>query len=81
MAKIPFKAARVAAGFTQESLADAMGVTRQTVMNWENGITEIGTPQFFMFCQLTNYKGEDILLPEKSTKSKQKPKNQHKKGE
>lgn len=70
MAKIPFKAARVAAGFTQESLADAMGVTRQTVINWENGTTEIGTPQFFMFCQLTNYKGEDILLPKKSTKSK-----------
>ena len=70
MAKISFKAARVTAGYTQEGLAEAMGVTRQTIINWENGTTEIRTPQFFMFCQLTKYKGEDILLPKKSTKSR-----------
>lgn len=70
MTKISFKAARISAGYTQEALAEKMGVSRQTIINWENGIREIRTPQLFMFCQLTNYKGEDILLPKKSTKSR-----------
>lgn len=70
MAQVSLKAARITAGYTQERLAEEMGVSRQTVINWENGTTEMGTPQFFMFCQLTKYKGEDISLPTKSTKSK-----------
>lgn len=33
------KAARVAAQLTQEQVAEALGVTRQTLSNWENGKT------------------------------------------
>ena len=31
------KAARLNAGLTQEKAADELGVTRQTISNWENG--------------------------------------------
>ena len=74
MAKITFKAARISAGYTQETLAEKMGVTRQTVINWEHGSSLIGTAQLFMFCRLTKFKGEDILLPKKSKKSRHKQK-------
>ena len=74
LAKITFKAARISAGYTQETLAEKMGVTRQTVINWENGSSLIGTSQLFMFCRLTKFKGEDILLPKKSIKSGRKQK-------
>lgn len=67
MAKIPLNAARVAAGLTQEQLADKMDVSRQTVIDWENGKREMKTAYFYMFCQLTGFSEDDILLPLKST--------------
>lgn len=35
--KISLKAARVNADLTQEEAASQLGVTRQTVINWESG--------------------------------------------
>ena len=35
MAKITLAAARVNKGMTQEQMADAMGVSRQTVFDWD----------------------------------------------
>jgi len=67
MAKIPLNAARVAAGYTQEQLADRMDVSRQTVIDWENGKREMKTAYFYMFCQITGFSEDDILLPQKST--------------
>lgn len=67
MAKIPLNAARVAAGYTQEQLADKMDVSRQTVIDWENGKREMKTAYFYMFCQITGFSEDDILLPLKST--------------
>ena len=67
MAKIPLNAARVAAGYTQEQLADKMDVSRQTVIDWENGKREMKTAYFYMFCQITGFSEDDILLPSKST--------------
>ena len=66
MAKIPMNAARVAAGLTQEELAQKMGVSRQSIINWESGKSEIKTAYFYMFCKLTGFSEYDILLPEKS---------------
>ena len=65
--KIPMNAARVAAGLTQEELADKMGVSRSTVIDWESGKREIKTAYFYMFCKLTGFTEDDILLPKKST--------------
>jgi DNA-binding XRE family transcriptional regulator len=66
-AKIPLNAARVAAGLTQEELAQKMDVSRQTVIDWESGKREIKTAYFYMFCRLTGFSEDDILLPKKST--------------
>ena len=33
------KSARTSAGLTQEEVAEALGVSRQTISNWENGRT------------------------------------------
>ena len=33
------KHARTSAGLTQEGVAEALGVSRQTISNWENGVS------------------------------------------
>lgn len=67
MAKIPLNAARVAKGWTQEELAEKMGVSRQTVIDWENGKREMRTVYLYLFCQISGFSEDDILLPSKST--------------
>lgn len=37
--KLTLKAARINAGLTQKKAAEKLGVTEQTISNWENGIT------------------------------------------
>lgn len=41
MPKITLKAARVNAGMTQEDVAREMHRTKQTIVNWEAGVTAI----------------------------------------
>ena len=65
MAKITLAAARVSAGFTQEQLAEKMGVTRKTLWKWENGKTRSKPAYLFTFCGLTGFSVDDILLPDK----------------
>lgn len=67
--KIHVNAARVNTGMSQEELARLMGVSRQTVIMWENDKREMSTPQLFMFCKITGFSEDDIILPKKSTKS------------
>lgn len=67
MVKIPINAARVAAGLTQEELAEKMGVSRQTVINWETGKQEMKTVYLYAFCHVTGFSEDDILLPKMST--------------
>lgn len=64
---IRFEAARVNAGLTQKELADKMGVSRETVVAWENGKRMIKAPYLCLFCQITGFKTSDIILPEINT--------------
>lgn len=61
--QITLKAARVSAGFTQQGLAEEMGVNRMTLANWENGKTRISTPSLMCFASLTGFSIDDIKLP------------------
>ncbi len=67
MAKITLEAARVNTGLTQADLAEKMGVSRQTVLDWESGKREMKTAYLYMFCGITGFSEDDILLPIKST--------------
>ena len=67
MAKVTLAGARVSAGLTQKELAEKMGVSRDSVIKWESGKTEIRTPNLILFCQMKGFDKDDILLPIKST--------------
>ena len=63
--KITLKAARVNAGLTQDETARALGKTKQTIVNWENGSTEIKWKDFMKLCELYQMPAEYIKIPEK----------------
>lgn len=69
MVKLTMEAARVNAGLTQQELADKMGVSRSTVINVENGYTEVKPIYLYAFCHVIGLSEDDILLPIKSADS------------
>ncbi|MDO4170808.1 MAG: helix-turn-helix transcriptional regulator [Lachnospiraceae bacterium] len=62
--KISIKGARVEKGMTQQQSGDAMGVTRETISNWERGITAPTAPQLMKLCELYGVNISDIFLIE-----------------
>ena len=50
--KIKLKAARVNAEMTQEDVAKALNRNKQTIVNWENGVTEIKVNDFKLLSEL-----------------------------
>ena len=62
MAKIPLKAARVAAGLTQQELAEKMGMSRSSIVKIENGELAVRPVFLYAFCQIPGFKEDDILL-------------------
>ena len=67
MAQISLEAARVNAKLTQAEIAEKLGVSRSTVIDWEKGNREIKTAYLIAFCEITGFSTDDILLPKKST--------------
>ena len=67
MAKITMEAARVNAKLTQDELAEKMGVSRFTVIAWENGKRAVRPAYFHLFCEVVGMTEDDILLPKTST--------------
>ncbi len=62
--KISMAAARVNAGKTQADIASSMKVSKQTIVNWENGKVIPKPAQLKMFCDLCDMPVEAILLPQ-----------------
>ena len=60
--KISMAAARINAKMTQEEVASAMHVTKQTIINWENGRVIPKPAQFKMFCCIVNAPEDAISL-------------------
>lgn len=67
MAKITLAAARVNKGWTQAELAEKLGVSRQSVFDWENGKREMRPVYVHAFCAVVGMSEDDILLPEVTT--------------
>lgn len=61
--KISLASARVNAGMTQENVAKAMGVSKNTIVNWENGKVEMKPAQFKMYCEVVGAPEDVIILP------------------
>ena len=66
MAKIPIQAARIAKGYTQESLAEKLGVSRETIVAWEKDPMKMKPYYLYAFLYITGFSMDDILLSEKS---------------
>ena len=64
--QISLAAARVNAGLTQEEVAKALKVGKQTVVNWEKGISEPKMSQSRQLSELYKMPLDYIFLPEKS---------------
>ena len=69
MVKISMEAARVNAGFTQQELADKMGVSRSTVVNMEKGHSEVRPLYLYAFCHIVGLPVDNISLPKTSTEN------------
>ena len=53
--------ARKAAGLSQESLGERLGVSRQAVSKWENGTSEPNTSNLMALARLYGIPAEDLL--------------------
>jgi DNA-binding XRE family transcriptional regulator len=60
--KITMAAARKNAGMTQGEAAEKIGVSRQTVMNWETQKTDLKASDFLKICEIYKVEPTDILF-------------------
>lgn len=60
--KVTLKAARVNAGLNQAEVARNVGVSRQSVVNWENGSAEPKASYFKALCEMYQVNPMDIIL-------------------
>lgn len=68
--RITLEAARVNRSMTQEDVANALGVTRCSIINWERGKTVIPADRLMELLALYETPMEYIILPKHSTKSR-----------
>ena len=66
--KFKLNAARVNAGMTQEDVAKALKRNKQTIVNWENGVTEIKVSDLIRLSKLYEIPIEYLEVPEKRNK-------------
>lgn len=71
MPKITLEAARVNTKLTQAELAEKMGVSRETVISWETGRRKMRAAYLYLFCDITGFSEDDIILPKKSILTEQ----------
>ena len=65
--QISLAAARVNAGLTQDAVAEKMGVTKQTIVNWEKGRVVPKIPEMEMLSRIYKIPQDNIFLPCYST--------------
>ena len=65
--KLTIKAARVSAGYTQETMAKAIGLTREYINALENGRAPFSRAILLDWSKITGFEVDDFILPEVST--------------
>lgn len=66
MPRISLEAARVNAGLTQKELAEILGVSNVTIVNWEKGNSEPSVSQLRTISELSGIPMDFIFIPDKS---------------
>lgn len=66
--KFKLHAARVNAGLTQADVAKILNRNKQTIVNWENGVTEIKVSDLLRLSKLYEIPIEYLEMPEKRNK-------------
>lgn len=66
MPRISLEAVRVNANMTQKEWAERLGVSNNTVVNWEKGNTEPSLSKLREMSQLSGIPMDFIFVPEKS---------------
>lgn len=61
--QISLAAARVNARLTQKQVAQKMHISKQTLVNWEKGVTYPKPAYFEMLCRIYGLERENIFLP------------------
>ena len=61
--KISLAAARVNANMTQSQVAERIGVSKPTLINWEKGKTKIPFASLVELCKIYNFPLDAIFLP------------------
>lgn len=68
--QISLAAARVNAKLTQTEVANKLGVSKQTIINWEKGRIIPRIPEIETLARVYNIPQDNIFLPCYSTKSR-----------
>lgn len=66
--KLTIRAARVSAGYTQETMAKAIGLTREYINTLENGRAPFTKTILLAWSKVTGFDVDDFILPTESTK-------------
>ena len=67
--KITLKAMRVNSNLTQSEVAKKAGISKSTLINWENNKTSPTAVQFCRLCEIYGCSTKDIFLPIELAKS------------
>ncbi len=70
MPKISLKAARVNVNMTQDEVARMLHKTKQTIVNWENGVTDIKFNDLRALSDLYKMPIEYLNIPEKRERAR-----------
>mgnify|MGYP001289012124 FL=1 len=62
-AQLSLEALRINAGMTQQDVADKLGVSRQTVMKWESGVTRPKELVIYALAKLYDVDIDAIRVP------------------
>jgi len=68
--RINMAAARLNAGLTQGELAERLGLSKQTIINWESGNSYPDPAHFIVFCEICSVPVDLVQFEDKSKQAK-----------
>lgn len=63
---ISIKAARVESGYTQEALAERLGISKRTLISWENGESEVKPYVMYSLAYVFQMDADFLRVPDRS---------------